>query len=306
MLLGVLPLMGMAQGKSSEAVYAGPKVNLSENTLIATHIAKLQGVSGEGYQGMDIWGDYVVSLQNTGWATIYETDGKKLTKLVEPFKLASYNKNNHCNVACFSRLFYDKDDKFPLMYVSQCQHGTINGRKDVIYVERIHNDLKSSELIQTIYFKDTSHLFGYALQWVIDVDNNFLYGYGNTVDNSNPLNRHRIVKFRLPSLDEATDGLVVLTNDDLLENYLLEDTYAAPFNPIGQGLFVKNGMLIMPTGVGEEKRPSILYVWNLAERTMQNVIDLSKVTFGELEDCAYYKGDLMIQAQGDYFKVSFK
>lgn len=38
---------------------------------------------------------------------------------------------------------------------------------------------------------------------------------------------------------------------------------------------------------------------------MQNVIDLTKATFGELEDCAYYKGDLYIQAQGDLFRLTF-
>ena len=39
--------------------------------------------------------------------------------------------------------------------------------------------------------------------------------------------------------------------------------------------------------------------------TMQNVIDLTKATFGELEDCANYKGDLYIQAQGDLFRLTF-
>lgn len=61
----------------------------------------------------------------------------------------------------------------------------------------------------------------------------------------------------------------------------------------------------MPTGFGKEKQPSILYVWNLNTRTMQNVIDLTKATFGELEDCAYYRGDLYIQAQGDLFRLRF-
>ncbi|MBQ8098043.1 MAG: hypothetical protein IJ244_00785 [Bacteroidaceae bacterium] len=303
-LTASLPLLAHGQ-KAKEFTYSGTKINLSESTFKCKHLGKLQGQPKEGYQGMDIWGDYVVSCQNTGYMTLYQTDGDKLTRLGEPFKMASFNKNNHCNVVSFSRTFYDKDDRFPLLYVSQCQRGTINGRKDVIYVERIGNDLKHTELIQTIYFRDVKHLFGYALQWVIDVDNNYLYGYGNTVDNSNPLNKHRIVKFRLPDLSEATDGLITLTNEDLLENYLLEETYAAPFMPIGQGLFIKNGQLFMPTGVGTEKYPSILYVWNLRDRVMQNVIDLSQATFGELEDCAYYKGDLMIQAQGDFFKLSF-
>ncbi len=302
----LVPASLMAQpAVSGQYTYTGAPVNLTEHTFKSEHLFKFQGYEKEAYQGMDIWGDYIFSCQNAGWLTVYKIGDKGITRECKPFKLASYDKVNHANVASFSRVFFDKEDRFPLLYVSQCNKNPINGRKDVLYVERVANDLKSSELVQTIYFKDSGHLFGYALQWVIDTDNNFLYGYGNTVDNTNHLNRHRIVKFRLPKLNESTDGLVTLTADDLLENYLIEDTYLAPFNPIGQGLFIKNGQLFMPTGFGKEKQPSVLYVWDLNTRTMQNVIDLSKATFGELEDCAYYRGDLYIQAQGDLFKLTF-
>lgn len=303
----LLPFSLMAQpGVSGQYTYEGASVNLTEHSFKCEHVLKFQGTEKEGYQGMDIWGDYIFSCQNSGWLTVYKIGEKgKISRECEPFKLASYNKVNHANVASFGRIFFDKQDRFPLLYISQCNRNLVNGRKDVLYVERIANDLKSSELVQTIYFKDSRHLFGYALQWVIDNDNNFLYGYGNTVDNTNPLNRHRIVKFRLPELNESTDGVVTLTDDDLLENYLIEDTYQAPFNPIGQGLFIKNGQLFMPTGFGNEKYPSILYVWNLNTRSMQNVIDLREATFGELEDCACHNGDLFIQGQGNMFKLTF-
>lgn len=287
----LLPAALMAQPVTSgQYIYTGAPVNLTEHTFKCDHLLKLQGTDKEAYQGMDIWGDYIFSCQNSGWLTVYKIDGEKITRECKPFKLASYDKVNHANVATFGRTFYDKDDRFPLLYVSQCNRNPINGRKDVLYVERVANDLKSSELVQTIYFKDTDHLFGYALQWVIDPDNNYLYGYGNTVDNTNALNRHRIVKFRIPKLNESTDGLVTLTKDDLLENYLIEDTYQTHFNPIGQGLFIKNGQLFMPTGFGKEKQPSILYVWNLNTRTMQNVIDLTKATFGEARGLRLLQG----------------
>jgi hypothetical protein len=303
---GLLTLSMVAQdNKGDMYTYSGEKVSLQDNVFKCRHLGKWQGVEKEGYQGMDIWGNVIVSCQNTGIATIYQTDGKILTKIGESFHLGSYHESNHANVVSFSTSFLEASDPLPLLYVSQCQRKSINGRKDVIYVERIAKDFKSSSLIQTIYFKDVHHLFGYALQWVIDRDNGFLYGYGNTIDNENPQNRHRIVRFRLPTLDESTDGVVTLTDDDLLENYLIEDTYAKPFNPIGQGLCIKNGCLFMPTGVGVVEKPSILYVWNLQTRRMQNVIDLTKATATELEDCAVYQGDLMIQAQGGLYRLSF-
>jgi hypothetical protein len=161
------------------------------------------GAPEGGYQGMDIWRDYIVSCQNTGIATIYRYDGKVMTREGEPFRLASYDVHNHSNVASFGRSFYDRHDKLPVLYVSQAYKEPVNGKKDLLYVERINPEKQTSELVQTICFDDVSHLFGYALQWVVDNDHHFLYGYGNTISNSDPKNRHRLVKFHIPPVKES-------------------------------------------------------------------------------------------------------
>ncbi|MCI1640500.1 MAG: hypothetical protein LKI42_04410 [Bacteroidales bacterium] len=299
----IAPAACFAQ-KNASYPYTGERISLSQNILKSTFLGPLQGVQKQAYQGMDIFGNYLLSCQNTGVATLYDFDGKKIEKLSQ-FKLASYNKYNHSNVASFGIESYDPADPMPLVYISQCQKKKINNMKDVAYVERINPDLKSSTLVQTIFYNDTSHNFGYALQWVVDRRNHYLYGYGNTINNSDPANRHRIVKFRLPSYKEGQNGLLILTDKDLLENYLVEDYYAVPFNPIGQGLFIHDGMLFMPTGVGKTETPSILYVWDLKNRCMRNVLDLTKVTHSELEDCSEYDGTLIIQSQAGLFKIKF-
>ncbi|MBQ5597116.1 MAG: hypothetical protein IIU66_01325, partial [Clostridia bacterium] len=38
-------------------------------------------------------------------------------------------------------------------------------------------DMKSSQLVQTIYYDDVNKDFDYALQWVVDRKNRMLYGY---------------------------------------------------------------------------------------------------------------------------------
>ena len=310
-LMGLL-LSGMAAvaqdkdtARPTAVSYGGQRVSLLENTLRVSYVGKLQGVAKEGYQGLEVCGDTVLSAQNSGWLSVYAYDGNALRQVVEPFKMACYDAVNHSNVVTFSNYRYASSDPLPLLYVSQCARQPWQGKKDVLFVERIAPDLKSTSTVQTIYFRDDNHLFGYALQWVIDRENDMLYGYGNTVNNDDKANRHRIVKFRLPRVDEGTDGLVTLTEDDLLENYLLEDTYNRPFMPIGQGLFIRNGQLFMPTGFGNESKPSILYVWNLETRTMQNVIDLQRATFSELEDCAAWRSSLLLQAQGHLFRLDF-
>ena len=188
---------------------------------------------GYSYQGMDVHGRWLVSCQNQGIATVYKLSGKRF-KPVGQFHLASFHKNNHANVVSFGAEKFAPKDPLPLVYVSQCHKKTVDGRKDLLYIERIAPDFKSSELVQTVFYDDVNKDFGYALQWVVDTENGFLYGYGNTINNSDPANRHRIIKFRLPSISEGAQ--VVLKPEDALENYLIEEISDFRFNPIGQGL----------------------------------------------------------------------
>ena len=271
--------------------------------VTADFLGPLQGENGGQkpypYQGMDIYGNHMISCQNRGVASVYSLSGKEF-KLEGQFHLASFHKDNHANVVTFGLEKADVADPLPLIYVSQCSKNTIDGKKDVLYAERIAPDFSSSELVQTIFYDDVNHDFGYALQWVIDRENKMLYGYGNTVNNSDPENRHRIIKFRLPQLSEGS--FVVLKTEDALENYLIEEVSDFRFNPIGQGLYIHRGKLYMPTGVGKPDRPSILYIWDLKRHKME-VIDLSAITTSEFEDISKYGKYFYIQAQDGVFRV---
>ncbi|MDO4510822.1 MAG: hypothetical protein Q4B68_03270 [Bacteroidales bacterium] len=287
--------------------YSGPQLRLAESQFSSEKIADLQGEPKHSYQGMDCWGETVVSLQHKGFATTYRHNGNSLTKIAT-FKLGSYAETNHANVASFTTQYFAKTDKFPLLFVSQCYKKVVDGQKDVIYVERLANDLKSSKLVAKIHFKDVSGLYGYAVQWVVDRENKFLYGFGNTVENLSADNKHRLVKFKLPTI--PTKGkkaaTITLSEKDMLENYIIEDYYTGYYKQVGQGLMIKHGYLYMPVGLGTAEHPSLLYVWDLAKRKMQNTIDLSKATAGELEDCAEYMGELLIQTQGEMYQLRFQ
>ncbi|MDD7250785.1 MAG: hypothetical protein PUH21_02035 [Prevotellaceae bacterium] len=289
-----------------KVTYQGNKISLASNQLQCQFVAKLKGHEKQAYQGMDICGNVVASCQNSGWISFYNYDGKRLTQIIPPYKMDCYDKINHSNAASFSNYKYDSNDPLPLLYVSQAsKHAWQGNKKDVLFVERIAPDLKSTKTVQTIYYKDENHNFGYALQWVIDRDNDYLYGFGNTITNTTPTNKHRIVKFRLPECREGSDSIITLTDKDLLENYLIEDTYGKYYQAIDQGLFIKNGLLFMPTGFGKPSAPSMLYVWDLQTRRMHNILDLTKATFSELEDCSAWNNSLMIQAQGNMFRIDF-
>lgn len=258
-------------------------------------ISDLQGVPNQSYQGMAVWNDYVVSLQNTGQATIYRLHGDNLQK-VRQFPLASQMSENHANVAFFGIERYDKADDFPLLYVSQCSKQRHKGMKDVCFVERI-SLTGAPQLVQTIVLDDKDGLFGYALQWMIDRKNKLLIGYGNTVENMGKGNRWRTIIFPLPKLSEGP--VVHLHPRNAIDNYCIQDLDARfPSNHIGQGACVIKDQMFIPVGVGTEKQPSILYVWNLKKKRLDQIVDFQKQVPHEFEDCEPYRRSLIMQTNG--------
>lgn len=255
----------------------------------------LQGVQKQSYQGMAVWEDYMISLQNTGWATIYRLQNGGLQK-IRQFPLASQMPENHANVAFFGTERYHRSDKFPLLYVSQCSKQRHNGMKDVCFVERI-SLTEAPQLVQTIVLDDPEGLFGYALQWMIDSKHGHLIGYGNTVENMGKGNRWRTIVFPLPKL--SAGPIVHLHPKDALDNYCIQDLDSRfPSNHIGQGACVIKDQMFIPVGLGTEKHPSIMYVWNLEKKRLDNIIDFQKEVPHEFEDCEPYRRSLLMQTNG--------
>lgn len=269
-----------------------PNLDLGEARLV--DVASLQGDSLQAYQGMSIYKDYLVSLQNKGLAAIYQLPGMK--KLTATFRLGCYSDKNHANVASFGVEKFDKHDVFPLLYVSQAYKTPVKGLKDICYVERLNLE-GSSELVQRIIFDDPDHLFGYALQWTIDRKNQLLIGFGNTLSNNNPDNRFRVIIFHLPKINEGKD--VHLRATEAVDNYLFQDSDSRyPAEVVGQGACVYDNCLVMPTGLGSKQAPSILYVWDLKNKSLLDVIDLSGKLDHEMEDVDFYGGNAYIQTNG--------
>ena len=276
-------------------------VPLSTDTFSNRHITAFEKAN---YQGMDCWKYYVVSLQDTGIATVWKYDGKDGLEKLGKFNLATHDPVNHSNVCSFGVEKADKSDPMPVIYVSQCHRKPYQGRKDVLFVERILPGLQGSELVQTIHFDDVDGLFGYALQWVVDRQNKVLYGFGNTTkDKDLEGNQHRIIKFRLPKI---TEGDVVFGKDDIIETYVVED-HGLKYATIGQGLCIWKGRLMMPTGLGTPEYPSYLFVWDLKNRKPVEVLDMGLGTTGELEDLAHFKCNrFLVQGQDGLFEMKYR
>ena len=274
---------------------------LSTDGFQNRHITRFEKAN---YQGMDCYRNYIISLQHTGIATIWKYDGKDGLEKLGKFNLATHDDVNHSNVCSVGVEKAAASDPIPVIYVSQCHKKPYQGRKDVLFVERIAPDFQSSELVQTIHFEDVDGLFGYALQWVVDRQHKCLYGFGNTTkDKDVEGNRHRIIKFRLPRISE---GDVVFGKDDIIETYTVED-YGLKYATIGQGLCIWKGKLMMPTGLGTPEYPSYLFVWDLRNRKPVEVLDMGLGTTGELEDLAHFRCNrFLVQGQDGLFELRYK
>jgi hypothetical protein len=276
-------------------------VPLSTEGFQNRHITEFEKAN---YQGMDCWRNYIVSLQHTGIATVWKYDGKDGLEKLGGFNLATHDPVNHSNVCSFGVEKAAPGDPMPVIYVSQCHKKPYQGRKDVLFVERVLPGFQGSELVQTIHFDDVDGLFGYALQWVVDREHRLLYGFGNTTgDKDLEHNKHRVIKFRLPKLSE---GDVVFTKADILETYTME-AHGLSYATIGQGLCIWKNKLLMPTGLGTDKYPSYLFVWDLKKKQPVEVLDMSLGTTGELEDLAHFRCNrYLVQGQDGLFELKYK
>ena len=301
LILLALPFAATAQYK-----YKGKSLGKGHKVTVKW-LGNLNKTYQASFQGMDIWDNYLISLQNHGMASVYHFEGKKPV-FKGQFPLASYNNSktdfNHANSASFSTQFAQQGDKLPLVYIARCNGNLWKNMRNICYVERINPDKMTSELVQTISYNSASTAYRTTL-WAVDNEKHLLYAFGSIAEK--PFTRHFIAKFNIPSYNGPQDSVVVLEEKDALEKYIIEDTYKDEnFHPVTQGGCIRNDIFYLPMGVGDEKRPSILYVWDLKKHKMRNVIDLQEAIPVEFEDCTFYGNDLIIHTQKNLFKVIFQ
>ena len=66
-------------------------------------------------QGMAVWDNYAVLLNDQGLCRIYSLDRKELAG---SYRLGSFHKNNHANCASFGVEYPEGNMTFPALYVS--------------------------------------------------------------------------------------------------------------------------------------------------------------------------------------------
>ncbi len=175
-------------------------------------------------QGFAIKGNYGFSLRDRGMCVILDI---KNNTLVNSFTIDEL-KRAHCNNAGFGKEKYSKDSKFPLLYITECR-----GTK-CCYVTDI--TLEGAKVVQKIFYD--SDEFKYAMDWVVDAKNGFIYAYGGR-----HMGTKYLKKFPLPKLSDSDEnGEVHFSKEDVLQEIAIEG------HAIAQGSKIHKGKAYLPDG----------------------------------------------------------
>ncbi|UVO97490.1 hypothetical protein NXV86_21835 [Bacteroides sp. BFG-257] len=157
-------------------------------------------------QGMAIHGQYVFLLTNTGLCRIYDMrKGVFAGSLI----LASAHEKNHANNACFGVEYSKDNNKFPALYISECE------APYRCYVENVTE--YESRLIQIIQFRIGNKPQA-VHDWIVDRETGHIYA----ITQLYPFNKERngfatqIVKFGLPSINTQE---VILSDVDIEDSF---------------------------------------------------------------------------------------
>ena len=247
-----------------------------------------QSSGGGSVQGAAAYGDFLFQFQDRNEAVyVYNLAKKSFVKKIT----MTPNSNNHCNQASFSDIFYSKDDKFPLLYVS----GSSDNTYSHIQVYRIIGEGESIniEQIQEIILPPkTKENWIYSTCSILDNENHYLYAYANN-------NSTRLIKFEIP---DYHSNIVNLTDSDVLEFILLEHIDHQ------QGGIIKNGLFYMIFGVPNWGDQVWLRVFNLETKNEIVRYNLSEKKFiGEPEGLFFYKNELYVATnRAGIYKIRFK
>lgn len=145
-LLYAVPFISLSACNSPEDDLDNEEYSITKeyNASIYAYINGIGIYNGIGAQGFATSGNIGFCFYDSGYCQTIDLDKKTI---IAPFMLPEgvANSNNHCGVACFSDIYFDEVDKYPLLYLSSY-------KEYKCYVLRMTE--ASAELVQVIQMKD--------------------------------------------------------------------------------------------------------------------------------------------------------
>jgi len=208
----------------------------------------------------------------------------------------------HCNQTCFGSDYYDANDPFPLLYISQRARSDKRCFTEVfrIIANRSNQDSEFSsfklELVQTIYFPPMSESNSMGnVNTVIDRESKLLYTYSRNRQYDTNYRQCKISCFSIPDIYKSE---VYLEDTDIINSYMLNISayYMQGACIEGHNLYIARGS----TSVG------YIDVNIIDLNTRKNVKQLDLLGKGytwEPEGCFSYNGQLMISSSSNIWKL---
>lgn len=222
-------------------------------------------------QAGDCYGDYFFQFENHNKRVFISNLRNK--EFLGSIDIVA-NSKNHCNNVSFSRLFYDTNDEFPLLYVSGSQTGTYNNVQ-VYRIQRVDKSFSFTKVQEITLPKCSSENNLYWTGAVMDNENGFMYVYANS-------NGAQIAKFNIPDFSQEE---AVLTEADILELFSL------PSFTHQQGAVIRSGLLYVMDGVPQWGDTNYMRIIDLVNKTDYDKINISALGFEniEFESLSYYE-----------------
>ena len=246
--------------------------------------------NGKSAQGMFIYKDLAYIMNDGGICRVLNL---KTGTIISNFMLGCSSYNPHVNTFCLGNEKSLTTNKH-YIYVSETRN------KYRCFVEQI--TLDSSFLIQTIYAMYEREVLPIK-NWVVDRKNSCIYGLVREYKKQNEKGEYLniLYKFRLPNVQE---GDVVLTENDIYEKYNLYFV-----NGI-QGAKIKKSYMYLVTGREETAQNRIdakrsMYIIDLKNKKIKDVVDISNISVNEPEDIDFYKNYILLYCgqNGGIYKI---
>lgn len=273
-------------------------------------------------QGMAVYDNMAFILYHTGVCAIYDLVTGVPTPLAV-FPLGSANDGvggkeyiNHSNQCMFGSAHF-RGNSIPLMYVTTGNAG--GGDADGYYYRCAVEDIRlvrdedgrvssaSSTLVQTYCYRDEGlENTGWRKPcwgcpaWFADTENMLMHIFSARYRTTEEFlshcdeNCYRVTTFPMASPEQR--GTVRLSAADILDQFDL------PFDILfTQGGTLRDGKIYYTFGMGNERYPVGLRIYDLKRRACVQRLDLSDTIMGaeEIECCAFHNGELLCNTNAD-------
>lgn len=240
-----------------------------------------------GCQAGSVYGDYWFQFTNNHASmSVYDLRTNTLHSTVTMTSVSS----DHCNNVCFSNIFYDGNDAFPLLYTSGSSTGSYNHAQ--AWRIQLVDNVFTIEKVQEIVFPtgtEDNHWWWSQIYF----DNELGYMWVSTCHNGVLV----FDKFAVPAIFDSGGNVVSnveLTDDDSI------DSFTAERSRNQQGGAVHNGVLYLLDGVPAWGTLTKLLVIDLRQKRLINIIDIYHILgiTAEFEGAGVYNNTLIASTNG--------